>query len=55
MQLLLVREVVIGSFLFVLLSSYLLFLMSQIDNLLNFVAGNTENRKVMSSVDDGRN
>lgn len=28
-------------------------LMSQIDSLLNFVAGNTENRKVMSSVDDG--
>ena len=28
--------------------------MSQIDNLLNFVAGNTENRKVMSKVDDGR-
>lgn len=27
--------------------------MSQIDNLLNFVAGNSENRKVMSSVDDG--
>ena len=27
--------------------------MSQIDSLLNFVAGNTENRKVMSSVDDG--
>ncbi|KAK8823072.1 hypothetical protein WA538_002223, partial [Blastocystis sp. DL] len=26
--------------------------MSQIDNLLNFVAGNSENRKVMSSVDD---
>lgn len=28
--------------------------MSQIDNLLNFVAGNSENRKVMSQVDDGK-
>lgn len=33
--------------------NFLFFGMSQIDSLLNFVAGNTENRKVMSSVDDG--
>ena len=50
------RVVVIGSNVFVEIKSSSLISwvrMSQIDNLLNFVAGNSENREVMSSVDDG--